>query len=185
MMQLSTLHQVFDAAASTKRHAIRFLFEDAKVPRASSEANKDFVESVENSVRQAFLLADLAMAEDCTVCSSSGTMAITGLVLGRQRTLTYDVGEAALTAVVAVEVVGHEGPGTALGVGALLAEAGDLAGLDEKFLTLICLQEPNGVISLLHHGSPRERAIVFDLPLASISKVTWVTLCIRVWTKPC
>ncbi|RRT82921.1 hypothetical protein B296_00019003, partial [Ensete ventricosum] len=77
----------YGVTASTKRHAIRFLFEDAKVPRASSEAKKDFVESVENSVRQAFLLADLAMAEDCTVCSSSGTTAITGLVLGRQRTL--------------------------------------------------------------------------------------------------
>jgi hypothetical protein len=42
------------------------------------------------------------------------------------RLLVEDVGEAALTTVVAVEVVGHEGPGAALGVGALLAEAGDL-----------------------------------------------------------
>ncbi|XP_064936041.1 probable protein phosphatase 2C 47 [Musa acuminata AAA Group] len=72
-----------DAAAYIKRHAIRFLFEDAKFPWASSEADKDFVESVENSVRQAFLLADLAMAEDCTVSSSSGTTALTALVFGR------------------------------------------------------------------------------------------------------
>jgi hypothetical protein len=40
------------------------------------------------------------------------------------RLLDVDVGEA----VVAVEVVGHEGAGVALSVGALLAEAGDLAG---------------------------------------------------------
>ncbi|CAL9148429.1 unnamed protein product [Musa hybrid cultivar] len=72
-----------DAAAYIKRHAIRFLFEDAKFPWASSEADKDFVESVENSVRQAFLLADVAMAEDCTVSSSSGTTALTALVFGR------------------------------------------------------------------------------------------------------
>lgn len=72
-----------DAAAYIKRHAIRFLFEDAKLPWASSEADKDFVESVENSVRQAFLLADLAMAEDCTVSSSSATTALTALVFGR------------------------------------------------------------------------------------------------------
>uniref|UniRef100_J3M467 Uncharacterized protein n=1 Tax=Oryza brachyantha TaxID=4533 RepID=J3M467_ORYBR len=42
--------------------------------------------------------------------------------------LVVDVGEAALAAVVAVEVVGHEGAGAAVVVGALLAEAGDLAG---------------------------------------------------------
>jgi hypothetical protein len=44
------------------------------------------------------------------------------------RLLIVDVGEAALAAVVAVEVVGHEDTRTALGVGALLAEAGHLAG---------------------------------------------------------
>jgi hypothetical protein len=44
------------------------------------------------------------------------------------RLLVVDVGEAALAAVVAVEVVGHEGAGAAVGVGALLAEAGHLAG---------------------------------------------------------
>ncbi|PON43204.1 LOW QUALITY PROTEIN: hypothetical protein PanWU01x14_275470, partial [Parasponia andersonii] len=40
--------------------------------------------------------------------------------------LLINVGEATLTAVVPVEVVGHEGTGTALGVGALLPEPLDL-----------------------------------------------------------
>ena len=43
--------------------------------------------------------------------------------------LLVDVGESALTAVVAITVTGHEGPGAAVGVGALLAEALHLAGV--------------------------------------------------------
>ena len=40
-----------------------------------------------------------------------------------------DIGEATLAAVVPVEVVGHEGSGAALGVGALLAKPLDLSRL--------------------------------------------------------
>ncbi|XP_020588258.1 probable protein phosphatase 2C 47 [Phalaenopsis equestris] len=71
-----------DAAAYIKRHAIRLFFEDAEFPQAS-EANNVFIESVENSVRKAFLLADLALADDCTVSSSSGTTALAALIFGR------------------------------------------------------------------------------------------------------
>lgn len=71
-----------DAAAYIKRHAIRFFFEDAEFPRAS-EADSVFLGSVENSVRKAFLHADLALADDCTVSTSSGTTALTALVFGR------------------------------------------------------------------------------------------------------
>ncbi|WOL06701.1 hypothetical protein Cni_G15435 [Canna indica] len=71
-----------DAAAYIKRHALRFLFEDSKFPQAM-EANNEFVQSVENSVRESFLLADLALADDCTISSSSGTTALTALVFGR------------------------------------------------------------------------------------------------------
>ncbi|RRT45852.1 hypothetical protein B296_00026569, partial [Ensete ventricosum] len=71
-----------DAAAYIKRHALRFLFEDANFPQAS-EADNDFMVSVENSVREAFLLADLALAEDCTINSSSGTTALMALVFGK------------------------------------------------------------------------------------------------------
>ncbi|XP_020598909.1 probable protein phosphatase 2C 47 [Phalaenopsis equestris] len=71
-----------DAAAYIKRHAVRFFFEDAKFPNAS-QADTVFLESVENSVRNAFLQADLALADDCTVSTSSGTTALTALIFGR------------------------------------------------------------------------------------------------------
>ncbi|XP_072996613.1 probable protein phosphatase 2C 2 [Typha latifolia] len=71
-----------DAAAYVKRHAMRFFFEDANFPQAS-QADNIFLESVEDSVRRAFLMADLALADDSTVSSSSGTTAITALVFGR------------------------------------------------------------------------------------------------------
>lgn len=71
-----------DAAAYIRRHAIRFFFEDAEFPHAS-EADTVFLESVEHSVRRAFLEADLALADDCTVSASSGTTALTALVFGR------------------------------------------------------------------------------------------------------
>ncbi|XP_010921355.2 probable protein phosphatase 2C 47 [Elaeis guineensis] len=71
-----------DAAAYIKRHAMRLVFEDTDFPQAS-EADKVFSDSVENSVRKAFLLADLALADDCTITSSSGTTALTALLFGR------------------------------------------------------------------------------------------------------
>ncbi|KAG6518072.1 probable protein phosphatase 2C 2 [Zingiber officinale] len=71
-----------DAAAYIKQRAIRLLFEDANFPQAT-EADEIFVESVENSVRESFLNADLALADDSTISSSSGTTALAALVFGR------------------------------------------------------------------------------------------------------
>ncbi|XP_008793307.1 probable protein phosphatase 2C 47 [Phoenix dactylifera] len=75
-------HGDSDAAAYIKRHAIRFIFEDTDFPQAS-EPDKVFLDSVKNCVRKAFLLADLALADDCTISSSSGTTALMALVFGR------------------------------------------------------------------------------------------------------
>ena len=61
---------------------MRFFFEDANFPQ-SSEVDSMFLEEVENSLRKAFHLADLALAEDCNVNTSSGTTAITAFVFGR------------------------------------------------------------------------------------------------------
>ncbi|KAK9288651.1 hypothetical protein L1049_017112 [Liquidambar formosana] len=71
-----------DAAAYIKRNAMRLFFEDADLPQAS-DIDDVFLEELENSHRRAFQLADLALADECTVSSSSGTTALTALILGR------------------------------------------------------------------------------------------------------
>ncbi|XP_068658685.1 probable protein phosphatase 2C 2 [Aristolochia californica] len=73
-----------DAASYMRKNAMRFFFEDSDFPRAfQAEADESFLEELENSVRKAFLLADLALADDCTISSSSGTTALTAMVFGR------------------------------------------------------------------------------------------------------
>ncbi|KAL6626314.1 hypothetical protein ACP70R_030040 [Stipagrostis hirtigluma subsp. patula] len=76
-------HGGSDAAAYMKKNAMRLFFEDAEFPQASQE-DEMFVESVEDSIRKAFLRADLALADDSVINRSSGTTALTALVLGRQ-----------------------------------------------------------------------------------------------------
>jgi len=71
-----------DAAAYMKRHAMKFLFEDSEFPQAS-RVDELYLQSVENSVRRAFLQADLALADDLDISRSSGTTALTALVFGR------------------------------------------------------------------------------------------------------
>ncbi|KAJ4955940.1 hypothetical protein NE237_012723 [Protea cynaroides] len=71
-----------DAAAYVRKNAIRFFFENADFPDLS-EAGDVLLGEVENSMRKAFLLADLALADDSTVSSSSGTTALTALIVGR------------------------------------------------------------------------------------------------------
>lgn len=71
-----------EAAAYIRKNVIRFLFEDVDFPQ-SYEEDEVFSEGVENSLRKAFLMADLALADDCNVSSSSGTTALTALIFGR------------------------------------------------------------------------------------------------------
>lgn len=61
---------------------MRIFFEDANFPQ-TSEVDNIFLEEVENSLRKAFHLADLALADDCSVNTSSGTTALTAFVFGR------------------------------------------------------------------------------------------------------
>jgi len=51
---------------------------------------------------------------------------------------------------VAVEVVGHERPGAALGVGALLPQPGDLAGGVEFAMLYFTLPIENSIELLVH-----------------------------------
>ncbi|GMI73701.1 Type 2C protein phosphatase 49 [Hibiscus trionum] len=84
----SAFYGVFDghggpeAAGYIRKHALRFFFEDVNFPQ-TCEVDDGFLEGVENSLRKSFLLADLALADDCTVSSSSGTTALTALIFGR------------------------------------------------------------------------------------------------------
>ncbi|RVW55679.1 putative protein phosphatase 2C 13 [Vitis vinifera] len=57
-----------------------------------SEINDIFLEELENCHRKAFLLADLALADECTVSSSCGTTALIALILGRHL-LVANVGD--------------------------------------------------------------------------------------------
>lgn len=61
---------------------MRLLFDDVNFPRAS-EVDKIFLEGLENTLRKAFHQVDLALADDCSVSSSSGTTALTAMIFGR------------------------------------------------------------------------------------------------------
>ncbi|KAK4492659.1 hypothetical protein RD792_003478 [Penstemon davidsonii] len=73
-----------EAAAYVKKHAMRFFFEDANFPQSTSEVNDSFLVEVENCLRNGFLSADVALADDVGVSSSSGTTALIALVIGRR-----------------------------------------------------------------------------------------------------
>lgn len=75
-------HGGSDAAAYVRTNAMRFFFEDANLPQ-TSVVDEAFLEELESSHLRAFLIADQALADECSVDAYCGTTAITALVLGR------------------------------------------------------------------------------------------------------
>lgn len=84
----SAFYGVFDghggpeAAKYVKQHVKRLFFEEVGFPQAS-EVSEVFLAEVENCIRRAFLLADIALAEDQSISDLTGTTALTALILGR------------------------------------------------------------------------------------------------------
>ncbi|OIV91024.1 hypothetical protein TanjilG_16984 [Lupinus angustifolius] len=84
----SAFYGVFDghggseAAAYIRKNVMKFFFEDVNFPQ-TSEVDSEFLQELENSLTESFLLADSALADDCNVNSSSGTTALTALIFGR------------------------------------------------------------------------------------------------------
>ncbi|CAH9078952.1 unnamed protein product [Cuscuta europaea] len=77
-------HGGAEAASYVRKNAIRFFFKDANFPQTCEGVDDAFLGELEDSLRRGFLLADLALADECSsVSSSSGTTALTALVLGR------------------------------------------------------------------------------------------------------
>ncbi|KAG6593262.1 putative protein phosphatase 2C 49, partial [Cucurbita argyrosperma subsp. sororia] len=71
-----------EAAAYIRKNILRLFFEDVRFPHMP-DVDELRPEEIENFLREAFLLADQALADDSGISNLSGTTALTALVLGR------------------------------------------------------------------------------------------------------
>lgn len=84
----SSFYAVFDghggseAASYLKEHAMKLFFIDSDVPQ-TSDIDDFFLEKLEKSHCRAFLLADKALADECSISDYCGTTALTALILGK------------------------------------------------------------------------------------------------------
>lgn len=75
-------HEGAEAAIFVRNNLLKFVTEDADFPRIQKK-DADFQSAAENVLRNAFLAADLALADDSDVDNSCGTTVLTALIVGR------------------------------------------------------------------------------------------------------
>nr|XP_043637876.1 probable protein phosphatase 2C 49 [Erigeron canadensis] len=84
----SSFYAVFDghggseAASFLKDHAMKLFFMDSDLPQ-SSDIDDLFLQELIDSHCKAFLLADQALADECSISDYCGTTALTALILGK------------------------------------------------------------------------------------------------------
>lgn len=71
-----------DAAIFVRNNLLRLVFEDTDFLQMVRKDGDLFI-AAEKAVKNAFLVADLSLADDCAVDSSSGTTVLIALILGR------------------------------------------------------------------------------------------------------
>ncbi|KAI7735261.1 hypothetical protein M8C21_021589 [Ambrosia artemisiifolia] len=78
-------HGGCEAASYVKEHAMRLFFEGSDLPQAAPAGASDdvFLKQVEESHNKAFLQADQALADECSVSDYCGTTALTVLIMGK------------------------------------------------------------------------------------------------------
>jgi len=75
-------HGGAEAAIFVRNNLLKFVTEDADFPRIPKK-DADFQSAAEKVLKNAFLVADLALADDSDVDRSCGTTALTALIVGR------------------------------------------------------------------------------------------------------
>ncbi|XP_071696757.1 probable protein phosphatase 2C 49 [Rutidosis leptorrhynchoides] len=84
----SSFYAVFDghggseAASYLKEHAMKLFFLDSDLPQ-TSDIDDIFLQELEDSRCKAFLLADKALANECSISDYCGSTALTALILGK------------------------------------------------------------------------------------------------------
>ncbi|KAI3687076.1 hypothetical protein L1987_80767 [Smallanthus sonchifolius] len=85
----SSFYAVFDghggseAASYLKEHAMRLFFIDSDLPQTSNIDDDMFLQELENCHCKAFLLADQALSDECSINDYCRTTALTALILGK------------------------------------------------------------------------------------------------------